>query len=205
MKIVFTTTSTFSFDTLIALTNVEGVGYDPNFGCTAEVATCLKGQVKLYQKGALVQEAPAEGFRWKEVVVDDLKGMKATWVTHAGHTYGLLGDQPDGRVAWVYNGPDRGFLHQVLLPALEDPRVLWVEGSYGRYEGPDALEAYRRRKTAWVKMFDPLRRAKELDGRPSSFDVGRVAAAAYVAAVTEDQETHPPYWQEILSCLERLG
>lgn len=47
---------------------------------------------------------------------------------------------------FIYKGARNGFLKQELLPFFEDVEILYVEGSYGKFVGPEALERYEESK-----------------------------------------------------------
>ncbi len=57
---------------------------------------------------------------------------------------------------WVYDGAEKGFLAQDLLPPVlaeaKDVEIVRVFGTYGNFEGPDALESYQSAKRWWEEI-----------------------------------------------------
>ncbi len=81
----------------------------------------------------------------------DLAESGPIWVTFwSGFTYQLIGHE-NGRDRWEYRGAQNGFLAQTLLFPLPDVRIVSVEGTYGRFQGEDALEEYGALKEPWFK------------------------------------------------------
>jgi len=48
---------------------------------------------------------------------------------------------------YVYEGAENGFLTQELIPCFGGVKIISVEGSYGTFNGPDALVRYKERKS----------------------------------------------------------
>ena len=48
-----------------------------------------------------------------------------------------------------YQGAENGFLRQDLIPPMADVQILGVRGTYGEYQGEDALEKYSSVKKTW--------------------------------------------------------
>ena len=153
MKIVFTTKTNYSVADLIKMVATEDVGVDSN----------VNSWVRLYvpqEDGRLIRyefdEASEPELHYGERQLYEL-GV-ATWVTAMGrYCYRLEIDlEEEGRQAWTYEGPERGFLAQNLIPEMTDAVVHSAQGTYGTFTGPDALEQYARLKTGWYRLWAPI-------------------------------------------------
>lgn len=127
---------------------------------------------------------------------------------------------------WEYEGAERGFLRQDLLPPLLQPEIhgsgslehveiLRVEGSYGSFEGPQALAAYAERKRSVEAACRSTYEALRITGYLPAGQPGRFAALVWTASQTTDEdepsgllEHHPVVkaaYGELAGCLRGQG
>lgn len=103
------------------------------------------------------------------------------WVTGGGYKYYPRGGE-EGSQIWEYEGPQAGFLAQKLLPPMPGAIVLVVEGTYGRFEGDNALQQYAAVKAAWEAACLPVLKILETTGVTSPgipVSVSRFAASIW--------------------------
>ena len=153
MKIVFTTKTNYSVADLIKMVATEDVGVDSN----------VNSWVRLYvpqEDGRLIRyefdEASEPELHYGERQLYEL-GV-ATWVTAMGrYCYRLEIDlEEEGPQAWTYEGPERGFLSQDLLPPMTESIISSVQGTYGTFSGPNALGRYSAIKEGWCRFWTPI-------------------------------------------------
>lgn len=69
-------------------------------------------------------------------------------------------DETGSGTVWVYDGAENGFLAQELIPPFGTVEILSVEGTYGKWEGAEALKEYQKLKRSWEnfwgKIYSPL-------------------------------------------------
>lgn len=112
---------------------------------------------------------PEEAAKWAEIEEwgrgkapsgGDLK-VHAVWRTAwSKFRYWILTDGLE--ILCLYIGGDAGFQNQNLLPYSfrdDEIHVLRVEGTFGTFEGPDALEAYRQKKYGHLPILPEIRPA----------------------------------------------
>ena len=76
------------------------------------------------------------------------------WTTYwSSFTYTSL-----GRGRFCYRGATHGFLQQDLIPEFGVFIIEKVEGSYGTFYGPKALEKYNAEKCFWMQKCEPMYR-----------------------------------------------
>lgn len=146
MKIVFTTNTSYSVADLIGFSGTENMGYDDSFNSCALLSVKENSQEKLYLSGVL------QNYTHRKPLLNDNPRWQTAW---SGFDYYLLGNK-DGRDRWEYQGAENGFLKQQLLMPMPNAQIVSVEGTYGFFSGPKALEEYGSLKDSWVKRMLPI-------------------------------------------------
>lgn len=144
----------------------------------------MSESVDLSFDGFSVQEDP----HTKGVVIvfeiDDAFNSSASWdgkefrTAWSGFTYTLL-KREDGVQTWKYEGALNGFLAQAIMPfcAQEDEIcILDVEGSFGKFEGKDALGHFRAAREQIESKIRDLAVRLDLPAR-NGWEIGGAAAA----------------------------
>ena len=85
-----------------------------------------------------------------------------------------------GMFQYEYVGAEQGFLSQDLLPDFQGVEILSAEGSYGKYEGKDALREYASKKTfAYAKVEGIVPYLRNFDDDIDGYTVAAIAATVY--------------------------
>ena len=184
MKIRFSTFSNLSInlDYLVDQVGREGIGYDPDFDSLATVVTVGEGEINnfsiynFYQRGnpnRLLKPVPDSrpSDHWQPYQRERRKhnpyplevlGQGPSWITAwSRYRYTLIETSP-GRQVWEYEGAEKGFLRQNLLPEVlaevarhRNPCILAVEGTYGSFVGRNAFWDYQKTKRAALGEPEP--------------------------------------------------
>ncbi len=152
---------------LLAEIRQPGVGWDEDFASSATLY--LRGE-EIYRGGIASPEADASEYgssvwlivpsemaatlrwgNWTPPIVPT--PAHAKWETAMGHYSYYMFEV--GVV--IFDGPVGAFQRQNLFPEiLKGGKVLAVEGTYGSFHGPTALEGYAARRAAWEGALKPL-------------------------------------------------
>jgi len=95
-----------------------------------------------------------------------------------------------GMFQYTYVGAERGFLSQDLLPDFQGVLILSAEGSYGKYEGKDALRAYASKKSfAYAKVEGIVPYLRNFSNDIDGYTVAAIAATVYGKRVSNRATT----------------
>ena len=95
-----------------------------------------------------------------------------------------------GTFQYEYTGAERGFLSQDLLPDFQGVLILSAEGSYGKYEGKDALRAYASKKSfAYAKVEGIVPYLRNFSNDIDGYTVAAIAATVYGKRVSNRATT----------------
>jgi len=88
------------------------------------------------------------------------------WVTAlSGFTYMILNATAGEPAVVEFDGAENGFRQQDLLPAVlkagsdaleEGIEIVSVEGTYGKFSGPEAFRVYKEKKRRWYSLCHPI-------------------------------------------------
>jgi hypothetical protein len=119
------------------------------------------------------------------------------WITaYSGYTYWWLPRSGE----WFYEGAERGFLQQELLPpplkaAIENGtvKIVHVQGTYGSFDGEQALKQYQEVKRSWERGTSSVYQAFETFGFFNHNGWEESTWTQHIYKMAED----PGYWLEL--------
>ena len=157
MKIKFTTEKPVNFEDFISQ---EWIGFDDNWDCCASIVHIDKdGDIETIQSG--FSPAPPT------TPLPHKGGSRRAWQTALSQSLYIQ----DGPCSFEFRGPQNGFTQETLSPFYRGYDSDWetfntalvgeiaissVEGTYGAFEGGDALKCYAEVKEKWVQSCSPF-------------------------------------------------